>query len=173
MPPGVVLRSRAASSTPAVASLLAFRSPAFFSNSASAIARLSAETGATWRLRSPRLRSGTSTAPSCSVALDSTLLGFSQRLLRDQLPVARIQQRAEVVLAGKTELLHVVRHRLRHLARDVVVRSNDQVRASSREFTNSFLVERAQQTQVAPRAGRRRAVGVVVLPTAISAGNPT
>src|SRR5207245_6295312 len=49
-----------------------------------------------------------------------TLLRLSQRLLRDQLPVASVDQRAGVVLAGDAEVLHVIRHRLSHLACDVV-----------------------------------------------------
>ena len=52
---GSVLRSRPASSAPAVRSVLAFRPPAPFMSSATAAARVVMGTGATERLRSPAL----------------------------------------------------------------------------------------------------------------------
>src|SRR5439155_7467803 len=116
----VILKRRAASSTPAVGSGVAFRPPARFMSSATAAARVVMGTGATERLRSPRLRSDTSTAASGSAALAWSVLRCNKRLFRDQLPVARIEQRAEVVLSRKPELLHVVGHRLPHFAGDVV-----------------------------------------------------
>ena len=40
--------------------------------------------------------------------------------LRNQLPVSGVEERAEVVLARDAEILHVLNHRLRAPARDVV-----------------------------------------------------
>src|SRR5438876_3017333 len=101
---GVGLRSRPASSAPAVRSVLAFCSSARSMNSAGAAARLVEEKGASERLRSPRLRSGTSTAASSSAALDWSLLGCSQGLFRDELPVAAADAPFVWIAANTTEL---------------------------------------------------------------------
>ena len=73
-------------------------------NSAGAAARLVEEKGASERLRSPRLRSGTSTAASSSAALDWSLLGCSQGLFRDELPVAAADAPFVWIAANTTEL---------------------------------------------------------------------
>src|SRR5439155_20139512 len=58
--------------------------------------------------------------PHRASLLVGALPRVGENLLGDDLAIARVEQRAEVVLAGEAELLHVVGHRLRHLSRDVV-----------------------------------------------------
>src|SRR5882724_3440775 len=127
MPPRVVLRSRAASSTPEVGSFPTEVSERCLSSSPTSAARLS---------RSVQVWSACDRAAyglslpfglflfygRCSAVLLGCrcFLRFCERLFRDQLAVPGVEKRSEVVLPGNAEVRHVVGHGLGHLARHVM-----------------------------------------------------
>src|SRR4051812_251434 len=102
MPPRVVLRSRAASSTSAVSSLAALRSETCFRSSAIAAVRFVTAPVVRERLRSPRLRSDSST--------EALLLSRTSRALAVLclLLEARPALVADLVVASREEVADVV-----------------------------------------------------------------